>query len=86
MVSLDSQNGKILLSIKDTGAGVSKEEKENLFKKFSRGEGSKLNASGSGLGLYLVKEIVEAHKGRVWVESEGVGKGSTFFVELSEVM
>lgn len=86
LVNLDSQNGKILLSIKDTGAGVSKEEKENLFKKFSRGEGSKLNASGSGLGLYLVKEIVEAHKGRVWVESEGVGKGSTFFVELSEVM
>jgi len=86
LVSLDSQNGKILLSIKDTGAGVSREEKENLFKKFSRGEGSKLNASGSGLGLYLVKEIVEAHKGRVWVESEGVGKGSTFFVELSEVM
>lgn len=85
IVNLDSQNGKILLSIKDTGAGVSKEEKDNLFKKFSRGQGSKLNASGSGLGLYLVKEIAEAHKGRVWVESEGVGKGSTFFVELAEV-
>jgi signal transduction histidine kinase len=77
--------GKIILSVKDTGAGISKEAIGTLFKKFSRGDGAKLNSSGSGLGLYLVKEIVEAHKGRVWIESEGLGKGSTFFVEMDEV-
>ncbi len=77
--------GKIILSVKDTGAGITKEAIETLFKKFSRGDGAKLNTSGSGLGLYLVKEIVEAHKGRAWVKSEGLGKGSTFFVEMDEV-
>ena len=76
---------KIVLSVKDTGAGIAKEAINGLFKKFSRGEGAKLNASGSGLGLYLVKEIAEAHKGRAWIESEGLGKGSTFSVELDEV-
>ncbi len=84
-LDLDNQDGKITLSVKDTGAGVDPEVEDTIFEKFSRGEGAKLNASGSGLGLYLVKEIVEAHHGRVWVESLGVGKGSTFFVELNEV-
>lgn len=77
---------KIILHIKDTGAGISKENMDTLFEKFSRGDGAKLNASGSGIGLYLVREIVKAHGGRVWVESEGVGKGSTFFVEMDEVI
>jgi len=39
---------------------------------------------GSGLGLYLVREIAKAHNGRVWAESEGIGKSSTFFVEIAE--
>jgi len=85
VTSLVEKSGKIILSIKDTGVGISKEAIKGLFQKFSRGDGAKLNSSGSGLGLYLVKEIVEAHKGRVWIESEGIGKGSTFFVELDEV-
>jgi len=82
--TLNINNNKILLSIKDSGVGIPKEVMGKLFEKFSRGEGAKLNASGSGLGLYLVKEIVRAHKGRIWVESEGTGMGSTFFVEIAE--
>lgn len=84
-INLRLEKEKIILSIKDTGVGISSDVIETLFEKFSRGDKSELNTSGSGLGLYLVKEIIEAHKGRVWVESEGVGKGSTFFVELDEV-
>jgi signal transduction histidine kinase len=84
-VNLCVKNEKIILVVKDTGVGISKDAISGLFKKFSRGDGAKLNSSGSGLGLYLVKEIIEAHKGRVWIESEGLGKGSTFFVELDEV-
>jgi signal transduction histidine kinase len=80
-----NDKGKIILSVKDTGAGISKESIGTLFKKFARGDGAKLNTSGSGLGLYLVKEIIEAHKGRAWAESEGLGKGSIFFVEIDEV-
>ena len=68
--------------MKDTGVGMTEEIKESLFQKFARGDGARLNTTGSGLGLYLAKEIIEAHKGRVWVESEGVNKGSSFFMEL----
>jgi len=80
-----SEDGKIVTTIKDTGMGIKKGEEKLLFNKFSRGEGAKMNSSGSGLGLYLVKEIVKAHNGRVWAESEGLGKGATFFIELKEV-
>jgi signal transduction histidine kinase len=83
-IDINLLNTKIILSLKDTGVGIPKEIIGKLFEKFSRGEGAKLNTSGSGLGLYLVKEIVEAHNGRVWVESEGRDKGSTFFVEIDE--
>jgi signal transduction histidine kinase len=83
-INLSLNNDKIILSVKDSGVGIPKEIIGKLFEKFSRGEGSKLNSSGSGLGLYLVKEIVRAHKGRVWVESEGDGKGSNFLVEIAE--
>jgi len=85
-VNINSNDGKIVLSIKDSGMGIEKGKEEALFDKFTRGTGAKMNASGSGLGLYLVKEIIKAHKGRVWVESEGLGKGSTFFVELDQVV
>ncbi len=78
----DDKTKKILWAVSDTGMGMTPEIKATLFQKFSRGEGGKVNAGGSGLGLYLAKEIVEGHKGRVWVESDGPGKGSTFFVEL----
>jgi signal transduction histidine kinase len=69
----------ILVQIKDTGIGLSKTEISKLFSKFSRGKGiSKINTGGSGLGLYIVKRIIEEHGGKAWVESEGVDKGSTF--------
>jgi signal transduction histidine kinase len=84
-VNMNFKEGKITLTIKDTGVGISKESIDKLFEKFSRGDGAKLNSTGSGLGLYLVKEIVEAHHGRVWVESEGEGHGSTFFVEIEGI-
>lgn len=72
-----------ILTVKDTGIGISKETMAKLFQKFSRSEKSSLfNTSGSGLGLYVAKRIITDHKGRIWVESDGPGKGSGFFVEL----
>jgi len=56
-----------------------------LFQKFTRGDQAKMNMSGSGLGLYLSKEIIIAHNGEIGVESEGVEKGSTFWFELNSV-
>lgn len=80
-----SENRKsVRIEIKDTGVGMNKKTKERLFEKFSRAEGiSSINAEGSGLGLYIAKEIIKKHKGRIWVESDGEGKGSSFFVQLN---
>lgn len=78
----DQTKKVIRTSVSDSGMGMTEEIKNSLFQKFSRGEGGKVNTGGSGLGLYLAKQIVEAHKGRVWVESPGPGKGSTFIVEF----
>ncbi len=78
----DDAAKKYLVAITDTGMGISAEEKEKLFQKFSRGEGGKTNTSGSGLGLYLAKQIAEAHGGEVVIDSPGVGKGSTFTIQL----
>ncbi len=75
---------KIRISVTDSGMGISQENIGKLFEKFSRGEGGKVNAGGSGLGLYLAKEIVLAHGGKIWAESPGVGQGSSFIVELVE--
>ena len=77
---------KIRFSVKDTGIGISDADKKILFTEGGRGKDSvKVNVDSTGYGLYSVKLIVEAHGGRVWAESEGVGKGSTFFVELNAV-
>ncbi|MBU1255987.1 GAF domain-containing protein [Patescibacteria group bacterium] len=82
-IRFKTNKDKIIFSIKDTGIGVSKKEKVNLFEKFSRGHsGTKVHTEGTGLGLYLAAKLVTVHKGRTWVESEGKDKGSTFYFEL----
>lgn len=74
---------KILLSVKDSGIGITEEDKKNLFTEGGRGKDSvKVNVDSTGYGLYTVKLIVDAHKGTVSAESEGPGKGSQFYVEL----
>ena len=70
-----------LVSCIDTG--TVKETLPKLFQKFSRAEdASKANVLGTGLGLYVVKKLLEAQNGTIWAESEGEGKGSMFSVEL----
>ena len=74
---------KILITISDTGVGIKKEVLPNLFEKFSRApDASKTNILGTGLGLYIAKKMIEAHHGRIWAESAGENKGSSFFIEL----
>lgn len=74
---------KILLSVKDTGIGLTEDDKKNLFTEGGRGKDSiKVNVDSTGYGLYTAKLVIEAHQGKVWAESEGAGKGSAFFVEL----
>ena len=71
---------EVEVSVKDTGPGMSKEDQAKLFQKFGLMGSSyakTTNASGTGLGLYISKQIIAMHKGRISVESE-LGKGSTF--------
>lgn len=76
----------ILITIKDTGVGIEKEVLPRLFEKFSRApDASKANIMGTGLGLYVARKIIEAHRGKIWAESEGKGKGSAFYIELEPV-
>ena len=82
-VKLKTQNSKLKIIISDTGEGLTKEEISKLFESFSRGTaGTKFWTEGVGLGLYLARKFVEMHKGKIWAESEGKGKGSTFYIEL----
>lgn len=78
------QNGDTLrFSVKDTGIGVTSEDKIRLFSKFARSkETEKLYVGGTGLGLYVGKTFIEKHGGRIWVESDGRGRGSEFIFEL----
>jgi signal transduction histidine kinase len=73
----------IITAVSDTGIGMSKDDLTRIFERFSRGKASSHHhTEGAGLGLYIARKIVEAHKGKMWAQSEGPGKGSTFFVEL----
>lgn len=82
-VSLTKKDNKALFAVSDTGVGITPEDMKNLFTEGGHGkESTKVNVDSTGFGLYIVKNIVEAHKGRVWAESDGAGKGSRFFIEL----
>jgi two-component system sensor histidine kinase VicK len=72
----------VLLWVSDEGIGMSPESMRGLFQKFYRVDNAETRSiGGTGLGLALVREIVTAHGGRIWVESEA-GTGSTFYVSL----
>ncbi len=81
-VNARGDGDKVLINVTDTGIGISPEDAGHIFQKFYRVDNSQTRAiGGTGLGLYLVKQRVEAMGGRVWVES-AFGDGSTFFVSL----
>lgn len=84
-LSKDPKRKVIRLKIADTGVGIKAEVMPKLFRKFSRApDASAANIHGTGLGLFIAKEIMNAHGGRIWAESEGEGKGSQFYVEMPE--
>ena len=79
-LTLKHDNTSVTVSVKDKGLGISKEHLPYIFNRFFRAEKTK-NFEGIGLGLYLCRKIIEAHKGKVWVESEE-GKGSVFYFSI----
>jgi len=75
-------NNRIAVVIKDKGRGIPAADLKRIFKRFFRSGVNQNGAKGTGLGLYIVKSIVEKHGGKVIAESKGEGKGSTFLVQL----
>ncbi len=82
-VAFDMDNNSITLSVTDTGIGMSYFDSKKVFRHFFRSTNAKLmDTEGLGLGLYTARMIVDHHKGKLWAESKGINKGSTFFVKL----
>lgn len=78
------QDGDFIFSVSDTGSGIPKEDVPHLFNRFSRGT-SRKRSTGTGLGLYLSRQIVEAHGGKIWLDSK-LNKGSEFSFLLTNVV
>lgn len=74
-----SSHDKVKISLKDNGYGIKKELLPVIFSSFTT---TKASTEGTGMGLYNAVKIAEKHKGKIWAESEGEGKGATFFIEL----
>ena len=85
-IKTDLTDDFVIISIIDNGIGFTEEEKGKIFKQFGKieryGQGLDLGIDGTGLGLYISKKIVESHGGKIWMESEGKNKGSTFYFIL----
>ncbi|PIZ88904.1 MAG: hypothetical protein COX90_02150, partial [Candidatus Nealsonbacteria bacterium CG_4_10_14_0_2_um_filter_38_17] len=82
-IEVRKTDSHIHILVKDTGEGLNEKEKKEIFGGFIRGTaGVNFFVEGAGLGLYVAKKFLSLHNGKIWAESEGKGKGSTFYVEL----
>jgi signal transduction histidine kinase len=85
-IILRREKDKIFIKIKDTGIGIEAAVIPKLFERFTRApDAGQTNMLGTGLGLYVARKMVEAHRGRIWAESEGKHKGTVITIELDAI-
>jgi signal transduction histidine kinase len=84
LMNIESKNGLCLFNISNTGAGIKQESAQKVFKPFEKiANSGTANEKGSGLGLFIVKQIIDAHKGKIWFDSKP-NELTTFFIELPQ--
>jgi len=81
-INTNQKSNEIQISVSDDGIGMTNEQIEHLFDEFYKADESRHDFDSSGLGMPIAKRIVEKHGGRIWVESKGLGEGSTFYFTL----
>lgn len=82
-ITLYEKNNKVVLAIQDTGIGLTRKDQKKIFQKFFRSDSARnMDPEGLGIALHLAKVIMEGHGGNIRVESEGLNKGSIFYLEL----
>ena len=79
LVSAELQDNKVLCRVRDNGIGIDPRYQDMVFGLFDRLE---VSVEGTGIGLALVKRIIEIHNGEIWIESDGVGRGALFCFTL----
>jgi signal transduction histidine kinase len=84
ILQVEEGGNEILISVKDTGIGISSEDLPHIFEGFYRGKDVRAVSAGYGIGLAVSRQIIEAHDGSVTVESE-LGKGSAFAIRLPAI-
>ena len=84
IITIKAEAQDLIFSVSDTGCGIPSEDVPNMFQRFSQGT-SKKRSAGTGLGLYLSRQIIESHGGKIWLESK-INKGSEFSFILTDVI
>ena len=84
LITIKAEEKDLIFSVSDTGCGIPSEDIPNMFQRFSQGT-SKKRSAGTGLGLYLSRQIIESHNGKIWLDSK-VNKGSEFSFILTDVI
>ena len=84
VITIRQEARDLIFSVSDTGCGIPTEDIPNMFQRFSQGT-SKKRSAGTGLGLYLSRQIIESHGGKIWLESK-VNKGSEFSFILTDTI
>jgi two-component system sensor histidine kinase KdpD len=84
VIDLHEEEAEILISVRNRGSFIPPEERSRIFERFYRSPGSDRKVSGTGIGLAVVRRIMEAHQGRTWVNSDE-NEGTEFFVALPRI-
>ena len=82
VITIKQEEDDLIFSVSDNGSGIPNEDIPSMFQRFSQGT-SKKRSTGTGLGLYLSRQIIESHNGKIWLESK-LNKGSEFSFLLTD--